>query len=70
MDLWEGPENPTVFMRDCVNITVAVLALRDKAVEGKALTDTIQLSKFMNPNTFLNALRQLTSRQGNTNDLM
>lgn len=66
--MWEGPENPSNFMKDSVANTVAVSALRDKATEGKALDAPISLSRFFNPNTFLNALRQLTSRKGEQGD--
>ncbi|KAJ3052007.1 hypothetical protein HK097_006986 [Rhizophlyctis rosea] len=61
--LWEGPEEPQTFLRACVTKGLAVDALKEKASRGVIFDGPIQLANLFNPVTFLNALRQQTSRK-------
>lgn len=62
--MWEGPENPSTFMKDVMANAIAVSNWRDAVKAGTLLSNPIQLSKLFNPLTFLNALRQQTARKG------
>lgn len=63
MGMWEGPENPSKFMKDVIVNVTAVFAWKDAAKSGKLLNSPIQMFKLFNPPTFLNALRQMTARK-------
>lgn len=64
--MWEGPENPREYMNAVMENTICVdkwneLAIKNDLLESNQIID---LRKFFNPLTFLNALRQLTCRSG------
>jgi hypothetical protein len=64
LSLWEGPENPQSFMRDTVQNALYLDSWKAKSQQGSLLAGTLKLSHLFNPMTFLNALRQFTSRKG------
>jgi len=57
-----GPEDPAIFIREIVRRKVALLQWLDKAEKSSLLTQPIRLSQIFSARTFLNALRQQTSR--------
>lgn len=61
--IWEGPENPTSFMKAVVKNTNCVLTWKEESRIGKLLNHPINLSNLFNPTIFLNALRQVTARK-------
>ncbi|KAL2914266.1 hypothetical protein HK105_206212 [Polyrhizophydium stewartii] len=63
MNMWEGPELAQGYLRDVISKGVLVSALRDKASSSGLFKDPLALSGLFNPVTFLNALRQQTSRK-------
>jgi dynein heavy chain 2, cytosolic len=63
MSLWEGPENPQSFLKDVVTNTVAIDGWRSKALNGSLFSSPLTLANLFTPLTFLNALRQQTSRK-------
>jgi dynein heavy chain 2, cytosolic len=66
LNLWEGPENVSTFLRSLVRKCEAIKGYRDKLSSGKFFNEPLQLSEFLNPITFLNAQRQQTSRQSSS----
>ncbi|KAJ3042257.1 Cytoplasmic dynein 2 heavy chain 1 [Rhizophlyctis rosea] len=63
LSLWEGPEEPQTYLRECVTKGLAVDTLKEKANRGTIFDASVQLANLYNPVTFLNALRQQTSRK-------
>ena len=65
-DMWEGPENPREYMNAVMENTICVAKWNELAIKNDLLESNqiIDLRKFFNPLTFLNALRQLTCRSG------
>ena len=63
LNMWEGPETPSAFMKGVIENAASVFAWKDAAKSGELLGNPIQLSKLFNPPTFLNALRQITARK-------
>ncbi|KAI8842138.1 dynein heavy chain and region D6 of dynein motor-domain-containing protein [Chytridium lagenaria] len=63
MGLWEGPESPQDYMKDVIHNAMAVDAWRGKMTNGSLFGEPLQLCALFNPVTFLNALRQQTSRK-------
>ncbi|KAJ3098912.1 Cytoplasmic dynein 2 heavy chain 1 [Phlyctochytrium planicorne] len=64
LSLWEGPESPQDYMRESINNSLAVDTWRNKASgNGNLFAEPLQLCNLFNPITFLNALRQQTSRK-------
>ncbi|KAJ3307863.1 Cytoplasmic dynein 2 heavy chain 1, partial [Blyttiomyces sp. JEL0837] len=66
LSIWDGPtENPQTYLKDAVSNTLTVDSLKQKAVNSSLFSSNsgIQLSSLLNPVTFLNALRQQTSRK-------
>ena len=62
-DRWEGPEKPTSWMRAVVQRKKALVHWETKAIRRTLLDDPLDLSDLFKPGTFLNALRQQTSRK-------
>ncbi|KAJ3116477.1 Cytoplasmic dynein 2 heavy chain 1 [Phlyctochytrium bullatum] len=62
--IWEGPDAPQTYMKDTVQNAIAVDTWRSKLANNTLFSEPIQLCTFYNPITFLNALRQQTSRKG------
>ncbi|KAI8824969.1 dynein heavy chain and region D6 of dynein motor-domain-containing protein [Fimicolochytrium jonesii] len=61
---WDGgPEIPQQFLKEAVSNTISVESSLQKASTGTLFTQPLSLAKLFNPVTFLNALRQHTSRQ-------
>ncbi|RKO94668.1 hypothetical protein BDK51DRAFT_21975 [Blyttiomyces helicus] len=63
MLMWEGPEEPQAFLREVVARTQAVDSWRERCRTGSLFGSPIRLGDLFNPVTFLNALRQQTSRK-------
>ncbi|KAI8908484.1 dynein heavy chain and region D6 of dynein motor-domain-containing protein [Gorgonomyces haynaldii] len=61
--LWEGPQNAASYIKEAVKRALAIRSMRDKTLSNTFFKDPIQLGHFLSPLTFLNALRQQTSRQ-------
>ena len=55
---WEGPEQPTAFLRGLVVRRQALSRWRSRMASGTLLDGEICLGDIFNPGTFLNALRQ------------
>ena len=62
-NLWEGPDDPTLYLRSLVAKALALGAWEEKGRAGALLQEgALDLSELFHPNTFLNALRQQTAR--------
>jgi len=61
-DLWEGPDDPTLYLRSVVGKALALGAWEERGRGGTLLQGALDLSELFHPNTFLNALRQQTAR--------
>ena len=62
-NLWEGPDEPTLYLRSLVAKALALRAWEEKGRAGTLLQEgALDLSELFHPNTFLNALRQQTAR--------
>ena len=62
-NLWEGPDDPTLYLRSLVAKALALGAWEEKGRAGTLLQEgALDLSELFHPNTFLNALRQQTAR--------
>ena len=59
---WDGPEDPILYLRTLVARTQAIQGWVKKAESKSLLSETLDLSELFHPDTFLNALRQLTAR--------
>ncbi|XP_056138994.1 cytoplasmic dynein 2 heavy chain 1 [Lampris incognitus] len=59
---WEGPEEPMQYLRAVVTRAIAIQSWVELAGRQALLSDTLDLSDLFHPDTFLNALRQETSR--------
>lgn len=61
---WEGPEEPSAYLRTLVGKALALGTWQEKCVRDTLLKDgsPLDLSEVFNPATFLNALRQETAR--------
>ena len=60
---WEGPEDPSTYLRTLVAKALALGTWQEKSGRGLLLKEGIlDLSELFNPATFLNALRQETAR--------
>lgn len=64
--VWEGPDDPTQYMRTIVAKAMALQGWVSKAESGRILKEEIDLADLLHPNTFLNALRQQSARDSNT----
>ena len=64
--IWEGPEDPMLYVKVVVEKANAVQAWNASVERGKLLKNDIDLSDLFNPATFLGALRQLTARECHT----
>ena len=60
--LWEGPEDPTQWCRSLVAKALSLSAWVEQASRGTLLDAPVNLGQLFHPDTFLNALRQQTSR--------
>ena len=61
--LWEGPEDPPIYLRSLVARALALGVWEEKSQNGTLLKEgMLDLSELFHPDTFLNALRQLTAR--------
>ena len=60
--LWEGPDDCMHWLRAVVSKFFAIGALMDAPDAAALLKKKIDLSDFVRPDVFLNALRQLSSR--------
>ena len=65
-ELWEGPEDPVVYLRSLVSKSLALGAWEEKARSNSLLQgqtrSPLDLSELFHPDTFFNALRQQTAR--------
>ena len=62
-DLWEGPDDPSLYLRSLVGKALALGAWEERGRGGTLLQGgALDLSELFHPNTFLNALRQQTAR--------
>ena len=60
---WEGPEEPSLYLRTLVGKALALSTWQEKSAQGVLLKEKpLDLSEVFNPATFLNALRQETAR--------
>ena len=60
---WEGPEEPSVYLRTLIGKALALSTWQEKSMQGVLLKEKpLDLSEVFNPATFLNALRQETAR--------
>lgn len=63
--MWEGPEDPILYLRSLVAKSLALGSWEEKGHAGKLLHgEVLDLSELFRPDTFLNALRQQSARQG------
>ena len=63
MELWEGPDDPAVYLRSLVARALALGVWEEKGRSGRLLEEGyLDLSELFHPDTFLNALRQQTAR--------
>ncbi|TPX70937.1 hypothetical protein SpCBS45565_g01524 [Spizellomyces sp. 'palustris'] len=60
--LWEGPETPQLFIREAMSNGLEVDQWREKGNAGTLFKSPLRMAGLFNPVTFLNALRQHTSR--------
>ncbi|CAF1020652.1 unnamed protein product, partial [Adineta ricciae] len=60
---WEGPTDPTQYLRAIVSKAKAVQQLTSSGKDRDIFSQTINLSDLFHPDTFLNALRQQTARE-------
>ena len=64
--MWEGPEKPQVWLRSIVLKKISLSQWsKDYGDSGDVRGEKLNLSELFNPGTFLMALRQQTSREGN-----
>lgn len=63
IEIWQGPESPAMFMKQAILNTLFISDCREKNISSTFLQFPINLSRFFNPGTFLNAFRQQTSRK-------
>ncbi len=61
--MWDGPEDPMVYIKTVVDKANAVQSWNSSVEKGNLLSSEIDLSDLFNPGTFLGAFRQLTARQ-------
>lgn len=60
---WEGPEDPSTYLRTLVGKTLALGTWEEKSLKGSLLKEgPLDLSEVFKPATFLNALRQEAAR--------
>ena len=59
---WEGPENPTMWIRLVTKKAVALLSWTQRMQSKTLLAQPVNLSDLFHPETFLNALRQKSAR--------
>lgn len=64
--MWEGPSSPVPWLRALVRRTNALKKWVEGIRTGNLFSDSIALGELFHPETFLNALRQLTSRKLST----
>jgi dynein heavy chain 2, cytosolic len=55
--LWDGPTNPTNWIRAINKKGMCVATWVEKAQQGQLLASKLNLSDLIHPETFLNALR-------------
>lgn len=61
--VWEGPDDPIVYLRSLVAKALALGSWEEKGAAGTLLkSESLDLSELFHPDTFLNALRQQTAR--------
>ncbi|KAJ3416777.1 Cytoplasmic dynein 2 heavy chain 1 [Chytridiales sp. JEL 0842] len=60
---WEGPVTPQAFIRATIQNSLNLDDWRSKSQSGTLFSGALKLSNVFNPVTFLNALRQQTSRK-------
>ena len=59
---WDGPEDPAAWARALVSRALALRDWTEAAARGALTTRPVNLGELFHPDTFLNALRQETSR--------
>lgn len=59
---WEGPENPTNWLRTLNRKGLALINWVSRVQSGSLLNTQVSLSDLLHPETFLNALRQRSAR--------
>lgn len=59
---WEGPEQPSAWLRGLVTRKVALASWQARVLGGALLSAPLNMAELFNPGTFLNALRQQTAR--------
>lgn len=65
-ELWEGPDDPVIYLRSLVAKTLALSVWEEKG-RGKTLLQgqgqgALDPAELFHPDTFFNALRQKTAR--------
>lgn len=63
LELWEGPEKLQVYLENVIKKALAISEAREKVLANTFFTASLSLDIFFHPITFLNALRQQTSRK-------
>eukprot|EP00088_Acartia_fossae_P060344 TRINITY_DN72249_c0_g1_i1.p1 TRINITY_DN72249_c0_g1~~TRINITY_DN72249_c0_g1_i1.p1 ORF type:complete len:474 (-),score=40.40 TRINITY_DN72249_c0_g1_i1:72-1442(-) len=61
--LWQGPEDPNVYIKTIVAKAQDVVKWKNRAEKGDLLGDTLDLSEIFSPDTFLSAVAEESSRQ-------
>lgn len=63
-ELWEGPDDPILYLRSLVSKSLALGIWEEKARANTLVGGggALDLSELFHPDTFLNALRQQTAR--------
>jgi dynein heavy chain 2 len=62
LDLWNGPEQAITFLQEIVENTIAISKMKSLADQKPGNKEPIKLGNLLNPDIYLNALRQQTSR--------
>ena len=62
-EMWEGPSSPIPWLRALVRRTSALKKWVESVKNGSIFGDSLALGELFHPETFLNALRQLSARK-------
>ncbi|TPX62627.1 hypothetical protein PhCBS80983_g00247 [Powellomyces hirtus] len=62
LGIWEGPERPQHFLRETMSNSLAVESWLEREGSGTLFQRPVKMAGLFNPVTFLNALRQQSSR--------
>ncbi|KAJ9578979.1 hypothetical protein L9F63_024918, partial [Diploptera punctata] len=61
--MWEGPEEPVLYLRSLMARALAVQRWSQRSSQGTLLREPVDLSDLFHPDTFLSALKQQTRQE-------